>query len=86
MKSFGDSAPSKAVYEHFGITPRRSSKRHEDATTPEAATARPPSRHPHTPRKDSPCQFSVAINGFGHIGRNILRAIVKKSNARTSRS
>ena len=82
MTGFGASAPYKDLYKHFGITAEAvaeaalrklgKANRHNYMTPlwPRAAV-----------RSDEPgatvMTVRVAINGFGRIGRNVLRAIVE---------
>ena len=61
MTTFGASAPYKELYRHFGITPEK---------VAEVALARKWD-------EERGMSVRVAINGFGRIGRNILRAIAE---------
>ena len=69
MHGFGASAPYKDVYKNFGITAEAVADARRQATQRlniEAATM----------------TVRVGINGFGRIGRNILRAIVESGAQR----
>jgi transketolase C-terminal domain/subunit len=68
MMGFGASAKAGDLYKHFGIT----------------AEAIAGSGAPAGPVTEENMAVRVAINGFGRIGRNVLRAIME-SAARTSR-
>ena len=66
--SFGASAPAGDLYKHFGIT--------AEAVVPQA---RPSSV---CSRRDRIMAVRVAINGFGRIGRLVLRAILESDRKR----
>ena len=72
MTGFGASAPYKDLYRHFGIT--------AEAVVEKILRTSQSLKLSDEPRRKKELRtmtVKVAINGFGRIGRNILRAIVE---------
>ena len=73
MIGFGASGPYEDLYQHFGITAEAVVEAGDGAPRAEAAA----SGKDRETEKERLMAVRVAINGFGRIGRNILRAIVE---------
>ena len=71
MNGFGASGPAKQLYEHFGITAEHVARKAR------ALLGRTPQ-----PRGESIVTAKLAINGFGRIGRNVLRALAEHGRER----